>query len=266
MTDYLGRVEPPRQWPRIECCGSSRSLYCSECAKLLVPQVDDCPEPIRSGALRLPFDLDILLDIKERRTSSTGFHLQVLFDFMKEHAEEPPRKTVRFIDLSRESVPSYEDIDSSEHHGTDGGIFVLYPSKESVPISSVGNIRKLIVLDCKWSRTSVKMHQNIARFPQVHLEDPPEESQFWRWHNEGRGMLSTIEAVYFSAWQATDDELQRSYLVHLLWIFALQRAVIQKCSKEEQRHPPYSNIGKEEQRKLRDRKLQDELKGRVKKQ
>jgi hypothetical protein len=256
MKEYLNNIEL-QAWPRSKCCGSSRGLYCPECAKLLVPSSEDCPGPIRDGSLRLPFDLDILIDVKERRSSSTGLHLRVIFDYMKRKNDWQPENTVRVIDLKRESMPSYDDDENNTTEGT----FVLYP-KDSVPISSVGAIRKLIVLDCKWSRTSVKMHKNISKFPRVHLENAPEESQFWRWHNEGKGMLSTVEAIYFSAWQATEDELQRSKLIYLLWIFGLQRAAIQKASIEENRPPPFTDEGKEEQRKLRDRKLQEELKNK----
>ena len=64
-----------KAYPRTKCCGSSRSLYCTECQRLLVPKLE-CPASLRDGRLRLPFDLDILLC--DRRKSATGLHAFVL--------------------------------------------------------------------------------------------------------------------------------------------------------------------------------------------
>jgi hypothetical protein len=90
------------------------------------------------------------------------------------------------------------------------------------------------------------------------LVNVPNESQFWRWHSAGKGKLSTIEAIYYSAWELSRDWslTDRQKLVHLFWIFRLQRNIIQdKHAKGLVRHdqrrpkaPPFSIEQKEYQR------------------
>lgn len=102
---------------------------------------------------------------------------------------------------------------------------------------------------------------------------PPEQSYFWRWHNAGRGMTSTIEAIYYAAVETfqkkhqnllkyrsfseqdvTNSEIDQSNLIHLLWIFGHQRVAAYKGSQKEGKPPPWSAEGKELQRILRKQK------------
>ena len=88
LSEYLEDISvnvagKTKTWSRMSCCNSSRSLYCPECFRLLIP-LEDWPEAIREKRLRLPFHLDILMDEKERRTSATGLHLAILAQAMKD--------------------------------------------------------------------------------------------------------------------------------------------------------------------------------------
>lgn len=249
LIDYLNEISADESCHRrIFCCGSSRSLYCPECCRVLIPE-KDLPKPIHEGKLNLPFDIDIILDPKERKTSSTGVQLAALANALELRREylaiEKPWTRVVLYDLGQEEIPRYRDEES--------GVFVLFPSDDSVPISSVLP-KKLVVLDIKWSKVGLTKANEMARLPKVHLGSPPMRSQFWRWHNAGIGMLSTIEAIYYAAMEVTRetwDCAQRDNLKHLLWIFALQRSVIHSRSEAEQRLLPFSEEGKSASRILR---------------
>lgn len=263
LETYLETIQP-KDWPRVTCCDSSRSFYCPECCRLLIPS-EDWPDAIREGSLRFPFDIDIILDAKERRTSATGIHvvaisaavddsssseghkLKASTNLSEENTSDSrPQKSVCLYDLKQAKLQSYEPFEK--------GTYVLFPDKGSVPISSVASeIDKLIVLDIKWSKQSVKMDPTIASLPKVHLDSPPAQSHFWRWHNAGQGMLSTVEAIYFAAMEAALDwtPAERERLIHIMWLFALQRSVVHVQSELEQRPPPFTEEGKEIQRVLR---------------
>jgi len=290
---------PPKSWQRVVCCESSRSLYCPVCCRLLVPN-EDWPDAIRDNKFLhpLPFDLHILVD--DRRASSTGVQVQAIFNPRKDsttgHATtahgvgsqeqalplttEPqsapaPVTTVELFDLGKGEIPVYKtSIADNQLEGT----YLLFPGKDSVPLSSVLNtsnnganhgnnaIKRLVVLDCKWSRPS--MNPFIASLPKVSLDNPPEKSYYWRWHNTGPGMLSTVEAIYFAAWQITTslgwkNEQQKETLLSMFWLFRLQRAIIQdKHVNNERRgvnpHVPFTEEAKDFARKLRAKERQIE--------
>lgn len=249
--EYLKQTRPSESWPRrSQCCGTSRSFYCCECCTICIPE-ESLPVPILEGKFRLPFDVDVILDEKERRTSSTGIQLMCLFNALESRREllglAKAETSSTLYDLEHRPFPDY----SSEEEGA----YVLFPDKDSVPISSVSP-SKLVVLDMKWSRTCTKDHPNLKRLRKVHLSCPPTESRFWRWHNEPQGMLSTIEAIFFAAMEVTRDnpmwtQGERDNLIHMFWLFALQRSVIHEKSEAEERVPPFSEAGKEERRLLR---------------
>ena len=135
------------QRKRQKCCGTSRSIYCPECFKILLDKSEYALEGIDSK-VKLPFSVDIILT--DRRVASTGVHAVVLAD------------RVRLIDYERdEAIPDY----SKEE-----GVYILFPSPESVPLSTVTeNIKKLVVLDCKWTKSSVKSHSNLKHMQKVRL-------------------------------------------------------------------------------------------------
>ncbi len=305
------RQQQKSSFPRVKCCGSSKGLYCDVCQKLLVPR-GEWPVAIQNGTLKLPFDLDVILN--DRRRSSSGFHAIVLLgasqqqsqsqsQSREEHEEEGQKRekfdingndfcrkkrkcVTRLIDVKEgDEIPYYNrrnnniDIrDKDKQDEVDDTAFLLFPSKHSIPISKVvSKIKKLVVLDCKWTKTSI-----IQKMPQlqhgsirhVHLDEQfvPKESYFWRWHNAGSGMCSTLEAIYFAALEVyaltkRNDDFDSSErnddnnseisndgdfdLLPLMWLFAIQRLATVRTAKREGKPDPFTKEGKEYQRALR---------------
>ena len=237
MNEYLETflstesLEQQETWGREECCQSSRSLYCSECFRLFIPE-SYRPEALQTT--RLPFDLHIVLH--DKRNSATGVHAVVLDDL------SPHETQVTLIDIDRDdAIPDY----ASFNHA-----YLLFPSQDSIPISSLqGSIQTLVVLDCKWTRSSSREHPSIACLPKVHLSNPPSTSNYWRWHSAGSGMLCTIEAIYVAATEVSKGGTN-NYL-HLLWLFGLQRGWIEAATMKSGRATPCSPHVKEDQREVR---------------
>ena len=254
------------KFPRKKCCGTSRSLYCTECCKLLIDR-ERWPTSIQAGHLDLPFQLDIVLN--DKRLSATGFHAHVLlkasrgdhnhndytYDGTGCETAQTQEERVRLIDIEKnEPLPSYEGEDNT---------YVLFPSENSIPISSVAsNIHRLIVLDCKWTKSSCLRLPEIDGLPKVHLDHPPSESFFWRWHNAGPGMCSTLEAIYFAAVEVAEvsccfdfdndiDNEKRKALIDLMWLFGIQRSATALGARREGKPLPFSKDGKAMQRDLR---------------
>eukprot|EP00797_Seminavis_robusta_P017017 Sro253_g099810.1 Inherit from NOG: DTW domain (275) ;mRNA; r:20116-20940 len=274
MQDKLGAAsECLGRWKREQCCDKSRFLYCPECCSLLVPPSD---RPV-GFSKPLPFDIHFILD--DRRGSSTGVQLMALFQsMMQEEEEESDNKhsTIQMFDITEHSqdIPPYEE--NAEYRE---GTYLLFPGEGSVPLSSVLNnnandnnknpLKTLVLMDCKWSRPSSRFHPSIASLPKVSLDHPPEKSYYWRWHNTGAGMLSTVEALFFASWQIcssssssigkwTQDQCQEE-LVRLLWLFRLQRTIIQtKYDNNEVNrcnpYAPFTEEGKQFSRLLRKQK------------
>lgn len=280
---YLESFLERPQFGRKTCCESSQSLYCKSCCGLLVPD-DSLPCSIRlrkradsedivlrdsEKPLKLPFDLHIILD--DRRGSSTGIHAVALLEKEQQEIEIDSRASaaelgsVKLVDVTNDEIPNYQDGD---------GTFILFPSPgESVPIETVATeINTLVALDCKWTKTSIHRKKALSQLPKVHLSSPPERSYYWRWHNMGPGMISTIEAIYYAAYEvsqiksqqsietnvssqyASTDETDQNNLLDLLWLFGHQRAATLKSAKKAGKPPPGTDEGKEAQRELRKQK------------
>lgn len=249
LEHFLDNLVSTFQEPsRRECpsCTASRSIYCYDCCEILSPK-DRLPEAIQEG-VELPFSVDLILD--DRRPSSTGVQAASVLNMRSARNTE---NNYRLLDQSRGAgVPDYSAED---------GVFFLFPSESSVGLSSVAvKIRKLVVLDCKWTKSRMRKDPRLVLLPKVHLDNPPQGSFFWRWHNSGAGMLSTIEALYFAAWEVADQQSwsldRRRALVNLLWIFGKQRAVIKHQYATGNGHRiipymPFSEEGKEFARNLR---------------
>ena len=239
---------------RVQCpnCETSRLLYCFDCLEILVPK-HHWPEIIRDTKLELPFSIDIVLD--EKRSKATGIHVATLL----KQCTNNGRPLCRLIDVETESIPDYSKEAAI-------GTFLLFPGSDSRPLSSVdpGCIQKLVLLDCKWAKSSIRLHPSIACLPKVHL-DAEHETFFWRWHLEGTGMLSTAEAVFYSAWEVATarkwPSSKRKELVYLLWIFMLQREHIREqwtkndaSKKSACPYLPFTEDAKEFHRSLRTNK------------
>ena len=290
-------AEDTHSWrsQRSRCCGNSQSLYCKHCFSLLVPE-EKLPQPVidrrhllLSGTkdnesdpapvrrpLRLPFDLEIVLDDRKgkhswwRRTiqpncnqtsnpstpptmqgSATGLHA---ISLLTTRSSGLGKVTLLDFSETEEIFPdAYNDVG-------DGSTYLLFPSIDSVPLESVANdIETLCVLDCKWTKSRlIRKNEAFKRMKKVHLTHGPSESFFWRWHNQGQGMCSTIEAIYYAAHEVTgSDVLAGSWeavdtnnLKHLLWLFGHQRARIRE-KLPQGTHAPDSEEGKEWQRAMK---------------
>lgn len=249
-------LEPVVSGPRTRCptCNASRQFYCCTCLQLLLPddEQETIPRCIKEGSLSLPFDLDIVLD--DRRVVSTGVQTAIL---LQSAATNGTNSVCRLLDVKQEvHLPDYQ-ID--QEHET----YLLFPDPTSVPLSSVVTSHhrsrpslRLVVLDCRWARQGLaQADPSLSKLIKVHLDDPPNQSHYWRWHNSGEGMLSTVEAVYYAAWQVgqavgwTEEQLLQ--LVHLFWLFRHQRQTIQKQYEHgegQKHHPaplPFTEEGKE---------------------
>jgi len=232
LVEYLNSFDGKTSFPRRTCCNSSRSLYCKECCRLLVPD-DVLPDPISlrrevkdTGGnneithdttadniprpLRLPFNLHIVLD--DRRCSATGLHAVALLN----SGEENPKSaddlgSVTLIDVANgDDIPNYDynSIDPIEQSET---AFLLFPSPgESVPIDSVAHqMETLVVLDCKWTKSSLcRKNANLMKLRKVHLSNTY-NTHYWRWHNAGDGCVSTIEAIYYAAMEVSEQKYKQ---------------------------------------------------------
>lgn len=242
---------------RATCCGVSQSLYCSNCCQLLIPE-EELPLSLRGNkSIQLPFEILILLT--DLRNKATGLHAAALCSNTRQ---------VTLLELSDDLCYDGKALKDDDVETT----FVLFPDKDSIPIVSVAaRIQKLIVLDCKWTRTknSGKCLPELSKYQKVHLSTPPEESHFWRWHNAGEGMLSTIEAIFYASWEVSEyHQNQNSILIDLLYIFGIQRALSKIHADRLGKPSPYSKEGKEERRALRrcigtEKHLRDLEKGKL---
>eukprot|EP00592_Proboscia_alata_P011498 CAMPEP_0194387016 /NCGR_PEP_ID=MMETSP0174-20130528/89633_1 /TAXON_ID=216777 /ORGANISM="Proboscia alata, Strain PI-D3" /LENGTH=256 /DNA_ID=CAMNT_0039176731 /DNA_START=284 /DNA_END=1054 /DNA_ORIENTATION=+ len=188
------------------------------------------------------------------------------------------KEEVRLIDIARgEALPSYANDGMN-------GTYLLFPVKgESVPLETVAHkIHRLVALDCKWTQPGLNQSRaSLSKLPKVHLTNPPSQSQFWRWHNAGDGMLSTIEAIFYASLevkiaqiedekqstdmknlqeencslesQDLDDKHNRAItsLLPILYLFGVQRAVAARDAIKSGRKIPWSNEAKLEQNLLR---------------
>lgn len=237
-------------------------MFC-ECGNLLISE-SKWPQPIQDGKLNLPFDLDLILS--DRKRVASGFHAVVLLKASQnsrlkqqrsapnenqvEKLDEEYQSSVRLIDVNEgHDVPNYDGEESNR-------TFLLFPSKTSIPLSQVSNkIKKLVVLDCKWTKTSIQSHLQLETIQHVHLDFVPSESFYWRWHNAGKGMCSTLEAIYFAALQVciannyTAKDIDN--LIHIMWLFGIQRSLTIGTAIREGKPNPFSTEAKELQRALR---------------
>ena len=267
-----------------------------------IPAHED-PESIKifeDGPLRLPFDLHVILD--DRRTSSTGLHAIALlggaccnnsrneFDQSTDSSTERLQctcnklGTVTLTDVEKldrfeqseilDNAMETYDVSNKDEDGP--STYLLFPCPgESVPLEAVSDkVKTLIVLDCKWTKSGVwRQSRRLRNLPKAHLSSPPTESHFWRWHNAGPGMMSTIEAIYYASLEVyqgrykqlvfgsspqsrIDDCLRDEHnSVHLLWLFGHQRQATLEKAKGEGKAAPCCEDGKEAQRALRRRKI-----------
>ena len=303
---HSGENENAHLFPRVDCCKPSQSLYCKDCCRLKVPD-EALPLPIRlrhssidnaseltsdevrrhGRSLELPFNLHLILD--DRRGCSTGIHAVALLGGLREtpnHASYlTQHNTTTVTEIYKidpceqsqilEKAMEVYDHDQSTTSEDEPSTYFLFPSPgDSVALEEVSNkVKTLIVLDCKWTKSGAwRRSERLRRIPKVHLSNPPKESYFWRWHNAGAGMMSTIEAIYFASLEVYQSRYKQMVAnsspqtrldeclidernsIHVLWLFGLQRRAIIKRAEQEGKPAPCSEDGKEMQREWRRRK------------
>mmetsp|Transcript_29642 Transcript_29642/g.48909 ORF Transcript_29642/g.48909 Transcript_29642/m.48909 type:complete len:289 (+) Transcript_29642:135-1001(+) len=231
-------VQKQKAWPRVQCCGTSRSLYCCECYSLLVPE-SEWPK----SANRLPFNLHIILH--DRRNAATGLHAKVLNENLVVAEDSNIHNAVQVFDLER-----LDPLPTNYSKGT----YLLFPSDDSVPLESVRHqVKTLVVLDCKWTRSSSRQDPRLVRLPRVHLTHPPAKSYYWRWHSAGPNCLSTMEAIYEAANEVQPPTSDADRLTWL-WLFGLQRAATGGISQEQKLRQQALRKQNGTEKQLRDKK------------
>jgi hypothetical protein len=265
LSKYLAETIPI-SFPRQRCsgCHGSGTIYCPDCLQILLP-LETWPESVVNQSLCLPFQLDILLD--DRRASSTGVQVASI---LKAAGQSESCRIFDLTNCDAQEVPDYTDTDEHDNDGT----YLLFPDQSAVPLSSVINsgkrIKRIIVMDCKWSKFSktlvLPLHKALASVTRIKLDRPPAHSFYWRWHNAGDGAVSTIEAIYYAACQVNESCIGEpskgctasstaANWLDLFWLFRLQRNIIadryQEQSFSKSRAVPFSKEGKEFHRTLR---------------
>ncbi|GMI25155.1 hypothetical protein TeGR_g11245 [Tetraparma gracilis] len=199
----------PSNYPRITCCGSASKFYCPQCCSpLAAPAAPAPPAPV------LPFDIVVLLD--DSRSVATGLHLKALC---------PSQVTV--------VCPPLPPLAASP---ASPATYVLFPCAASVPLSSLPPPSRLLLLDCRWTRTTPLLSSLPPALTRVHLSEPPGESVHWRWHDEGEGMLCTLEAAFVAVVETLRREPggapnRVEEMKGLFHLFGLQRAAIEESKK-----------------------------------
>lgn len=160
---------------RVKCpvCESFRMYFCYECC---VPLVNDFPQVI------LPVKALVLKCKKEPRSKSSVVILKVLCP-----------ETSEIIDCLGEddSISDFPD-----------GTLLLYPGKGSKSFAEFTDeellsFKSLVFIDSTWQQSkSMMRNQKVASLPMVKLEN--HTTAFWRYQNESKNSLATIEAVYYA--------------------------------------------------------------------
>ncbi len=235
----------------------------------------------RQRPLRLPFNLHIVLD--DRKGSATGLHAVALLNNSNEKPESHgDSRSVKLIDVANgDDVPNYYEDEHSLPEEDDNSFdpieqpetaFLLFPSPgESVAIESVAHqMETLVVLDCKWTKSSLcRKNANLLKLKKVHLSNTY-TTHYWRWHNAGDGCVSTIEAIYYAAMEVSEQKYRQARdqsivtleshiadqcnLMHLLWLFAHQRAATLQAANRHGKPAPGTAEAKELARSLRKQK------------
>lgn len=197
------------RWHREACsrCRTSAMFYCPYCCIPL-----GVPEGIHVPRIRLPFGrCDVVFDDAPKK--ATSIHAKVLAP-----------EQVRLVDLFTGDAHSNRtlsrqcggeaamkatdpegvadplvtrEIPEYEHSTT----LVLFPDDESVTFQEVGFSTEeaaaftLVIIDAPWRRAqTLRKHPRLSALRSVRLTHPP-PSRFWRYHSEGEGCVSTVEAL-----------------------------------------------------------------------
>lgn len=193
------------QWRKTECpkCGQRSILYCPFCCLTL-----GAPADVSVPSVALPFRCcDVVFDDSAKK--ATSMHAKVLAP-----------SQVRLIDLFSNDSNSNRTLTRCGEV-PDGGVdlaatvreipkydpkatVLLFPDEDSciydADSSATNELRPLeeltiVIIDAPWRRAqALRKHPSLAGLKSVRIRTPP-ESRFWRYHSEGAGCISTIEAL-----------------------------------------------------------------------
>ncbi|CAE7345874.1 Dtwd1 [Symbiodinium necroappetens] len=200
------------RWRREVCgsCGAKAMFYCPFCCTPL-----GVPDGVTVPRARLPFArCDIIFDDAPKK--ATSIHAKVLapeqvrlIDLFTTEANtnrtlsRPGGGTATKADFEdSRGVPSnavIREIPEYDPHIT----LVLFPDDSSATFEEVAtepdfgspDRLTLVVIDSPWKRAQVlRKHPRLAKLRSIRLGHPP-PSRFWRYHSEGTGCVSTVEAL-----------------------------------------------------------------------
>mmetsp|Transcript_68904 Transcript_68904/g.138534 ORF Transcript_68904/g.138534 Transcript_68904/m.138534 type:complete len:414 (-) Transcript_68904:97-1338(-) len=194
----------PQLWLRAQCpsCAVHRRFYCFYCKTLVAVPSEMLPTILSADPL--PLTVDVIL--RDEPSKSTGIYAAVM----------APQSTrvVRYPEDLEDSSVGAEDTKTSSNNVAGESTrdrpeieydprttVILYPSERSVtmgeiPVAELAQLRKVLVVDTTWQKTGgVLLHRKLRHLRHIRLANPPEESLFWRYHNQGAGRVSTIEAL-----------------------------------------------------------------------
>jgi DTW domain-containing protein YfiP len=245
--------------PRIKCtsCGHYRKIYCGECGIPVENAISIVPSPVS-----LPFDVLLLLHYQESLTKCTGVHASVLCQ----------RNTVSHWDWEKpleisqsliEKLDSENDIilfpysnavpaESFPWDGSNESNADSLPSDYSRSMNREEKIvleeqqavtrkkKRLVVLEASWGYGKTMAQQILDHRKAKGL--PPLKSiiltnvigEYWRFQEEGKHAVSTIEAIAYSAKAAGLDE--KSFQ-QLLLLFRLQKYRVLQNTRENGKPP-----------------------------
>mmetsp|Transcript_49335 Transcript_49335/g.104949 ORF Transcript_49335/g.104949 Transcript_49335/m.104949 type:complete len:359 (-) Transcript_49335:127-1203(-) len=203
--------EEVKLWQRETCprCTQRAMFYCPFCCVSI-----GMPEDVTLPQCRLPFrQCDVVFDDAAKK--ATSIHAKVLapsqvrlldlFTSDSSHNRTPSRHGDSLNKDAEGSVPSNPEVATLREipdYDSKSAV-VLFPDEGSVLLDEAPSSWELvprseltlIVIDSPWRRAQVlRKHENLAKLHSVRLRAPP-PSRFWRYHAEGPGCVSTIEAL-----------------------------------------------------------------------
>lgn len=206
-------LEEVARWKRVGCptCGQSAMFYCPFCCTPL-----GVPDGVAVPTARLPFRrCEVIFDDAAKK--ATSIHAKVLVPaqvrivdlFTNESSANrtPSRRGPPALSSDCPGAAECESLDTSvvrEIPEYDPRTtVVLFPDEGSVTYGealSQGVVAPpadatLVIIDAPWRRAqTLRKHPRLAHLRSVRLHQPP-PSHFWRYHAEGAGCVSTIEAL-----------------------------------------------------------------------
>ena len=179
------------------------------------------PDHIKVPKINLPVHVDILF--RDKPKNSTSIHAKLL---------APDHVTItNFAD-----VPTQVNIEET---------VVIYPTQDAgtffdLQPPELSQLKRLILIDAPWKKAAVMVkHPALESVRKIKLASPPSTSKFWRYHSQGAGCISTIEAlkcILLEFSQATKDSTSSTESSYdpLMYFFNLQALEIEAYHAQNQ--------------------------------